>query len=274
MKLNIISLISVLCSGLLLSSCSKNEEINLDIPEGKGVLNIQPKAKTDIQIPVITTRSSELFDPQDVNTYYVSITGKENREYETFKALQDEGLPLQLPVGDYDIISSSFKKENQKTSEKPYFEGKESFKIEEKQVTNVLVNCTFRSIGVVVKPSPEFQKLLDDESTSLAYAFEADVYNGEPDAKLSFFQEHMDGESARKQLTPGYFLDAPKSGKLTVKVRVRLSNTSGWYPERTYYYDYNGQKADLGQYYTIILDAGPHVTEGQALKLSVEEDSK
>lgn len=272
MKQNIISLITF--CGLVFSSCSMQENLKPEIPSGMGSLNIQPTAETDIQIPVITTRSSELFPEQDVNTYYLSITGETNKEYDQFSDLIDEGLPLELPVGDYSITVSSFKRDGVSISEKPYFLKTESFKIEDKTTTNLSLKCTFESIGVIVKPSEEFQKLLDDESTSLSYAFEADVYNGDSDVKLSFYQWKNDGEAVNKKLDPGYFLDAPKSGKLKVKVRVRLKSTNTWYPERTYYLDNNGQPADLGQYYIITIDAGPHVQETQTLKAAVEEDGK
>ena len=272
MKQNIISLITF--CGLVFSSCSMQENLKPEIPSGMGSLNIQPTAETDIQIPVITTRSSDLLPEQDVNTYYLSITGETDKEYEQFSDLVDEGLPLELPVGDYTITVSSFKRDGVSISEKPYFFKTESFKIEDKTTTNLSLKCTFKSIGVIVRPSEEFQKLLDDESTSLAYAFEADVYNGDSDVKLSFYQWKNDGEAVNKKLDPGYFLDEPQSGKLKVKVRVRLNSINKWYPERTYYLDNNGQPAELGQYYIITVDAGPHVQETQTLKAAVEEDGK
>lgn len=269
MKQNIISLITF--CGLVFSSCSMQENLKPEIPSGMGSLNIQPTAETDIQIPVVTTRSSELFPEQDVNTYYLSITGETNKEYDQFSDLIDEGLPLELPVGDYSITVSSFKRDGVSISEKPYFLKTESFKIEDKTTTNLSLKCTFESIGIIVKPSEEFQKLLDDQP--FAYAFEADVYNGVEDAKISFYQRQEDGGSLEKSIEPAYFLDAPASGKLEVKVRVRLFSDQ-WYPERTYYLDNNGQPADLGQYYIITVDAGPHVQETQTLKAAVEEDGK
>ena len=74
MKQNIISLITICV--FMLSSCITQDNLKPEIPSGMGSLNIQPTAETDIQIPVITTRSSELFPEQDVNTYYLSITGE------------------------------------------------------------------------------------------------------------------------------------------------------------------------------------------------------
>ena len=269
MKQNIISLITICV--FMLSSCITQDNLKPEIPSGMGSLNIQPTAETDIQIPVITTRSSELFPEQDVNTYYLSITGETDKEYEQFSDLVDEGLPLELPIGDYKITASSFKRGNSLVSKVPYFVKTESFRIEDKTTTNLSLKCTFESIGIIVKPSEEFQKLLDDQP--FAYAFEADVYNGIEDAKISFYQRQEDGGSLEKSIEPAYFLDVPASGKLEVKVRVRLFSDQ-WYPERTYYLNNNGQPADLGQYYIITVDAGPHVQEAQTLKAAVEEDGK
>lgn len=272
MKQMIYKPLLVFLSAMIAFSCVDKESLKPEIPSGMGALNIQPTAETDIQIPVITTRSSNLFPEQDVNTYYLSITGKENKEYEQFSELVDEGLPLQLPIGDYEITASSFKRGDAVTSNIPYFVKTESFKIEDKATTNLSLKCTFESIGVVVKPSEEFQKLLEAEPYN--YAFEVDVYNGVDGAKLSFFQKQELDEAKQTQLEPAYFLDAPASKRLEVKVRVRLFSSNEWYPERTYYLDNNGQPAELGQYYIITIDAGPHVQEAQTLKTAVEEDRK
>lgn len=272
MMRDIISLITVFYYGFMFSSCSIQENLKPEIPSGMGALNIQTSAETDIQIPVITTRSSELFPEQDVNTYYLSITGETDKEYEQFSDLIDEGLPLQLPIGDYEVTASSFKRGDALISEIPYFVRTESFKIEDKTTTNLSLKCTFESIGVVVKPSDEFQKLLEEKP--LAYAYEVDVYNGVEGAKISFYQKQEQGSSLQKKVEPAYFLDAPSSDYLEVKVRVRLFSSNDWYPERTYYLDNNGQPADLGQYYIITIDAGPHVQDTQTLRMAVEEDGK
>lgn len=272
MKQIIYKSVLVFFSAMIAFSCEEKGNLKPEIPSGMGTLNIQPTAETDIQIPVITTRSSDLFPEQDVNTYYLSITGETDKEYEQFSDLVDEGLPLELPIGDYEITASSFKKENTLVSKEPYFVKTEKFKIEDKTTTNLSLKCTFESIGVVVKPSEDFQKLLDAKPYN--YAFEVDVYNGEPEAVISFFEKQELDEAKQTQLEPAYFLDAPEDGYLQVKVRVKLGAANDWYPERTYYLNNNGQPAELGQYYIITIDAGPHVQEAQTLRMAVEEDGK
>ena len=76
------------------------------------------------------------------------------RVFVSYSAMIDSGMPLVLPVGDYQVVASSYDQAaaEGRVSETPYFEGKQDFVIEEKTVTSVpSFTCTFESVGVEVR---------------------------------------------------------------------------------------------------------------------------
>lgn len=274
-KQYILSILSALPLWLMLA-CSQenvdNNESQTDIPDGMGVVYFNMKAPTDIEIPTFMTRATHHFD-LDPNTFYLAIYEKGvSTPYKTFasyNALVDSGLPLQLPVGTYQVLASSFEKKDTKVSKKPYFEGTAELIVEEKRVSRADVTCKYASMAVELRLSEQFQKLLED--TPLAYAFEMDAYNGDGDTKWSFYQRQKDGEELEKSLNTGYFLAGCTGDKekLQVKVRVRL-DSSDWYPERVFYFPEEGSTPKVGEYYVINLDAGPDTKAVMFYSFSIE----
>lgn len=276
-KQYILLILSVLPLWLMLACCQENidnNESQTDIPDGMGVVYFNMKAPTDIEIPTFMTRATHHFD-LDPNTFYLAIyedgASTPYKTFASYNALVDSGLPLQLPVGKYQLLASSFEKKDQKVSKKPYFEGTTPFAVEEKRVSRADVTCKYASMAVELRLSEQFQKLLED--APLAYAFEMDVYNGDDDTKWSFYQQQKDGEDLEKSLDTGYFLTGctREDGKLQVKVRVRL-DSSDWYPERVFYLPEEGTIPKVGEYYVINLDAGPEAKAVMLESFSVEEN--
>lgn len=259
---NIILFLSFLPFWLLIACSQEDIDENSstsNIPDGMGVVYFNMKAPTDIEIPTYMTRATHHFD-LDPNTFYLAIYQKNAmtpyKEFNSYNALVDSGLPLQLPVGAYEALASSFKKGDTKVSKKPYFAGKTDLIIEDKRVSRADVICKYESMAVELRLSEKFQQLLKD--SPLAYAFEVDIYNGDGDIKWSFFQRQKPEEDIEKSLDTGYFLKGcEEQGKLQVKVRVRLNSSNLWYPERTYYFSHEGAAPKVGEYYVINLDAGP-----------------
>lgn len=265
---NMKSIFYLLPLWLLLFACTNDQagihEENEQIPDGMGAVRLEIKSTTEFDIPTIMTRAVHHFD-MDPTTFPLRIYEKGNdgsltlvKAFDSYEALVDNGLPLQLPVGTYQIVASSFvPAEGEEVTDKVYFEGKSEFIVEEKRVSNVSVNCKYASLAVELRLSEQFQQLL--ETDPLNYAFEMDVYNGVADAVWSFCQQKIDGQETETKLDTGYFLKGCTSdpGKLIVKVRVRLGSSNKWYPERTYYFDNNGSVPQIGEYYVINLDAGP-----------------
>lgn len=225
------------------TACSEGmDSDNSPYADGMGGLRLKNSTTTNITIPVITKSAD--FSDIVVDDFYVGIldeSGSVVKEFESFTALVDTGLPLALPYGKYQAISSSYKKENTKVSEDPYFVDQQEFIIEEKKTTEVSLNCKYKSLGVELAISDQFKALL--ESMPNDYAYDVTVSNGVADWKFSV-----------DQTKPGYFLDACE--ELVVKVKVRLGSSNDWYPERTYRIKNNGSSPQLGEYYIIRLDAG------------------
>ena len=230
-----------------LTSCSEDADLNYSpYADGMGGLSLKNNTSTHITIPVITKSAD--FSDIEVDNFYVGILhadGSVAKEFETFTELVDAGLPLILPHGEYTAISSSFKKGEKKVSDAPYFVDQQDFVIEEKTTTNVVLKCTFESLGVELVLSEQFKKKLEEAPNN--YSYKVTVSNG-----------IADWEFTPEQKNPGYFLDP--CNELIVKVTVRLGSSNQWYPERTYRVknDRNNPETSpkLGEYYIINLDAG------------------
>lgn len=78
----------------------------------------------------------------DANTFPIRIdqqgadgTYTKHTSFVSYSAMIDSGMPLVLPVGDYQVVVSSYDQAaaEGRVSETPYFEGKQDFVIEEKQ---------------------------------------------------------------------------------------------------------------------------------------------
>lgn len=238
------------------TACSEGmDSDNSPYAEGMGGLNIKNSTSTDITIPVITKSAD--FSDIEVNNFYVGILDKQGsvvKEFDTFAALIDSGLPVILSHGDYSVVASSYKAGNIKVSENPYFVDEQNFIIEEKKTTNLELTCRYKSLGVELNLSDQFKALLENKPND--YAYEVTVSNGVAEWKFS-----------TDQMKPGYFLDNCK--ELVVKVRVRLGSDQ-WYPERTYRImnDENtpATSPKLGEYYIIRLDAGEEEEAAYSLK--------
>lgn len=224
------------------TACSEGmDSDNSPYDEGMGGLSLKNSTTTNITIPVITKGA----DFSDINAgdFYVGIfdeQGSAVKEFDTYTALVDSGLPLILPYGNYSVVASSYKVGDVKVSENPYFVDEQGFIIEEKKTTNVDLTCKFKSLGVELALSDQFKALLENRPND--YAYEVTASNGVANWTFSI-----------DQMKPGYFVDACE--ELVVKVKVRLGSDL-WYPERTYRIKNNGSSPQLGEYYIIRLDAG------------------
>lgn len=254
-----ISLLSV-----CLFSCSNDQDTNGSLPDGMGLVNLKMKSSTNIDIPIIT-KAEDLFADIDVNDFYVAISNREDytsyKEFDTYRELR-ETSPLIIPVGQYNVLASSFPRKDTKVSAQPYFVGDMDFIVENQRTSYVEFKCTFQSIGVELRISDQFRELL--ESNPQNYAYEVIVSND--DASWKFLR---DGEE--EEMDPGFFLDTCK--KLKVEVRVRLGSSNSWYPTRTYYVDNNSGDGEclLGEFYVINLDAGTEERSAFSLNASVKE---
>ena len=244
---------------IFLAACQKEENSRSDsFGEGSGAFRLeQPSVQSEKEIPVIVTKGSFGLEPSAfsirIDQQGTDGTYMKHTSFVSYSAMIDSGMPLVLPVGDYQVVASSYDQAaaEGRVSETPYFEGKQDFVIEEKTVTSVpAFTCTFESVGVEIRLSDQFKAKLEAEP--LNYSYSVTVYDGE--ASWTFDPD--------KHTKPAYFLNDCKD--LVLKVTVKLDNLT--YPERTYYVcNSNTDKVSIGEYYIITLDAGEAETKGLRL---------
>ncbi|WP_456087709.1 DUF4493 domain-containing protein [Parabacteroides sp.] len=243
MKKHILSILGSFAL-LCMAGCGGNEADDLVVfPNNTGGLNVAAGMSTEQVIPVIT-RSAD-FSGVSADDFYIKILndkGEVAKEFASLTAMRNEGLPVILPTGDYTAFASSFKPDGVKVSKNPYFEvegGGHPFVIEEKRITQVTLKCAYKSLGVELDLSEQFQKLLETESEN--YDYTVNVSNG--DASYEFSKDEM---------KPAYFL----KGCEELVVRVTMTMGGDKYPERVWRITNNGNAPKTGEYYIIRLDAG------------------
>lgn len=260
MKKTYILLISILT---FFSACQREAGIDDGFGEGSGAFRLeQPFVQSETEIPVIVTKGSFGLEPsafpirinqQGADGIYTEHTG-----FVSYSAMIDSGMPLVLPVGDYQVTASSYDKSavTGRVSETPYFEGSQAFVIEEKTVTSVpAFTCTFQSVGVELRLSDQFKAKLDAEPFNYSYSVAVS------DGGASWI---FDPTTNTK---PAYFLDACEN--LVVKATVTLDGRT--YQERTYYVANTATgKVSLREYYIITLDAGAEEEETKSLRLTTK----
>lgn len=243
MKKNIVSVLwsfALLCT----AGCSQNEDDNTPVfPDNAGGLNVVANMSTEQVIPVITRAAD--FSDVSADDFYIKIlndNGEVAKEFATLSAMRDEGLPVILPTGSYTAFAASFKPDGIKVSQNPYFEvegGSHPFVIEEKRTTQVTLKCVYKSLGVELVLSDQFQDLLEKESEN--YDYKVNVSNGSASYEFS-----------KDEMKPAYFLEGCE--ELVVRVVVTMGGRV--YPERVWRITNNGNAPKTGEYYIIRLDAG------------------
>ena len=166
MKKTYILLISILT---LFSACQKEARIDDGFGEGSGAFRLeQPSVQSEKEIPVIVTKGSVGVEPSAfsirIDQQGTDGTYTKHTSFVSYSAMIDSGMPLILPVGDYQVVASSYDQAavDGRVSEIPYFEGKQDFVIEEKTVTSVpAFTCTFESVGVEIRLSDQFKAMLE-----------------------------------------------------------------------------------------------------------------
>lgn len=262
MKKTYISFLTVVL--FLLAACQKEENSRSDsFGEGSGAFRLeQPSVQSETEIPVIVTKGSFGLEPSAfpirIDQQGADGTYTKHTSFVSYSAMIDSGMPLVLPVGDYQATASSYDKSavTGRVSETPYFEGSQAFVIEEKTVTSVpAFTCTFQSVGVELRLSDQFKAKLDAEPFNYSYSVAVS------DGGASWI---FDPTTNTK---PAYFLDACEN--LVVKATVTLDGRT--YPERTYHVANTATgKVSLREYYIITLDAGAQEEETKSLRLTTK----
>lgn len=111
--------------------------------------------------------------------------------------------------------------------------------IEEKRTTQVTLKCVYKSLGVELALSEQFQELLENEAEN--YDYKVNVSNGTASYEFS-----------KDEMRPAYFL----KGCEELVVRVTMTMGGREYPERVWRITNQGNAPKTGEYYIIRLDAG------------------
>ncbi len=252
------SCLSVLLLGL--SACAGEQGGDVTgFADGTGGLRLRA-GYSDMTIPVIT-RSAD-FSGLEVDDLHIVITDnkdgsvKLNKVYGDLANEEEGGLPVILPLGEYTVKACTTTETSAGITSIPYFMAENSkVVVEEKQISNVSLTCTFEGIGVELELSDRFKQLMEEHPND--YSYTVTVSNGV--ASSEFTPENT---------AAVYFLDACEA--LVVKVKVRLGSSNKWYPERTYYVKNStntpATSPRLGEYYMIRLDAGTEQEDVLSLK--------
>ena len=243
MKRNIVSILWLFVL-LCMVGCGDNEADTISVfPENTGGLNMAANMSTEQMIPVITRAAD--FSGLSVDDFYIKILndkGEITKEFSSLAAMRDEGLPVILSTGNYTAFASSFKPDGVEVSANPYFEvegGGHPFVIEEKRTTQVTLKCVYKSLGVELALSEQFQELLENEAEN--YDYKVNVSNGTASYEFS-----------KDEMRPAYFL----KGCEELVVRVTMTMGGREYPERVWRITNQGNAPKTGEYYIIRLDAG------------------
>ena len=207
-------------------------------PDGMGGLHLENNTSTQITIPVITKSAN--FDDVVVDNFYLGILNKADgsvvKEFDTFSSLvnSEEGLPLLLPHGEYTTISSSFKKGEKKVSDAPYFVDQQDFVIEEKTTTNVVLKCTFESLGVELVLSEQFKNEVPDANCFLGFdAYQKVLAMNDIDVVLLCTPTHFRPEQFKAAVEAGkhIFMEKPcavdPTGIRTVIAAAKVATSKG-----------------------------------------------
>ena len=129
-KINILLLIG-LWMGIL--SCQQQEESATDELNGKGALRLElPTMQSESTIPVIWTKGAFGLDARQFCVQIWQQTSSNEpslyKSFDTYQQMINEGMPLVLPIGHYQVKATSYLKATNETgvNEMPWFEGKRS----------------------------------------------------------------------------------------------------------------------------------------------------
>lgn len=242
------------------TACQQDMTSDDELSTGDGALRLERLAiQEESDIPVIQTKGSFGLD---AGKFPIELWQRNNEDLTLYKsfisytAMIEQGMPLVLPVGSYEVRATSYLKEaGVKVNSTPWFEGKQEVVIEEKTVTSVpTLHCTFQSVGVELRLSDQFKAKLLAEPLNYDYSLTVST----SEASASFNTEAVPAAV--------YFEDSAE--KLTVKVIIKLDGVT--YPERTYYISNpDKQIVSVGEYYIINLDAGV-TSETKTIGLSAQ----
>ncbi len=235
--------ISLILLGFCLSSCDSEPEVGFQFSgSDMGAVNFQaPQINEDI--PRIITKSAD-FTMLDPSLFIVEIYKKGETTYykrfDTFEKLKEEGMPLELPVGEYIIKAFSYDSVAM-LRDKPYFRGETALTIEAHEVSSASVECKYQSLGVEIVLSNAFLNFFHDTYT------------------ITVIQDTGHSATVSKDERQAiYFTQDCTYLKVTVECTTKDNEK---YPTMVYYFNKDGDDPQFtndgphkGEYFIITLD--------------------
>ncbi|WP_280749387.1 DUF4493 domain-containing protein [Parabacteroides sp. PF5-9] len=242
----------LILTGFSLFSCSLGHEDNFSFSGSEmGGLNLQIPTVDDSD-PIMITRSAD-FSILNAADFTIEIYKKgENsyyKRYETYTAMQQEGTPLELPVGDYTIKAFSYEQEPV-LRDKPYFLGETDLQIEAHEISRVTVECKYESLGVEIALTDAFRHFFQDsyKITVLQDTGSSAIFTKENPKRI-------------------YFTNDCAYLKVIIECTTKENEV---YPARTYYFNkegqdpaFNGDGPFVGEYFIITVDTDKAVAQSR-----------
>lgn len=240
----------ILLFGCGFISCSSEEDAGFKFSgDNAGALTIRGLTING-DIPWVITKAAD-FSMLDPSRFIIEIYKEGNTEpykkYDTLEQLKQEGSALELPVGDYIIKAFSYVPKPV-LRDKPYFVGESAFSIEEKEVTDVFVECKYQSLGVEIQLTEAFLSFFKDDYVVTVYQYQE---NGSNDISAVF---------SKKNPEMIYF----NQDCLYLKIVVDCTSKDNIkYPSFVYYLNKDGKDPEFG-------NDGPH--RGEFFIFTIDSD--
>lgn len=149
---------------LILLSCTAEDKTSLS-----GVMNLRLAADYSV-VPVTKADESGTQVPDavgpDIKDFAITILDADDKEMNHWDKFSDFPQSVMLPVKSY-TLKASYGDPDEEGFDKPYFEGRELFTIQNEQQSEVNVTCMLANVKVTVEYTPAFKKYFKSYQTTI-----------------------------------------------------------------------------------------------------------
>ncbi|MCD7978003.1 MAG: DUF4493 domain-containing protein [Tannerellaceae bacterium] len=146
---------------LLLASCEMRDEIT-----GGKTVEDETLGAVVLQLSLNTTKSTQ--ENVNIEDFIIQILDKQNEivKASTYAALAKDEYMVNLPAGDYKVVSASYAGEVEEAAfDKPYYYGQKEFSIKEKELATIKDTCKLGNVLVDVSFKDDFLNAVNDDFT-------------------------------------------------------------------------------------------------------------
>lgn len=157
--------LALLCMALCFSSCGTDQEEGFPFsgPNTGGLHLLLPAI--DQSDPIVISKAADFsrLDPEQfVIEIYRAGESAYYKRFETFMQMQQEGTPLELPVGNYTVKAFTCDPEPV-MRDIPYFYGEAELRIEPHAISQATIECRYESLGVEIVLTEAFRSFFSDD---------------------------------------------------------------------------------------------------------------